>query len=111
MDGLTVVESIAVAVILLILARRLLYLSLALLTTVSTLAVTMIGLVLCGILLLVLGLPTALISCEVLKSYDGGSYVQTGILYDICRPKPKTPKLHTSTHVPLLPPASTPGKY
>jgi hypothetical protein len=112
MDGLSVIEGIAVAVILLILSRRLLDLALALLATISTLTVTMIGIVLSLILLLVLGVPVAIIGCEILKAHDGGRMVQTGFLYTVCRPKPAAPKIRHSAHVPVLPtPISAPGKY
>jgi len=112
MDDLTLIKEIGVAVLLLVFSRRILDLTLAVLTTISTLTVTMIGIVLSLILLVVLGVPTAVIGCEVLKAYDEGSMVRTGVLYTVCRPKPATPKLHLSIHAPLLPPPiSEPGKY
>lgn len=112
METFTTIEVAAGGIFLLLVSRRVLDLSLSILVSTSSLVVAMIGIVVCGILLVILGLPTAIIGCEILKSYEGGKYVQTGMLYTMCKPKPHTPKIHYSAHVPLLPrPTSAPGRY
>lgn len=103
-----VLQIIAVLSVLFFFSRKILDLALGLCVSLFSITITVLGFAIASFILTVVAFPVGLVVCQVAE--HNNKYM-TPMLHDICTPRPKTPKLVSTTHKHITQAPVSSGKY